>query len=295
MRILVFGSSGQVGLCLRDELLDFEHEVMFLSSSDVDITNKHESQSKIELFDPDIVINAAAYTAVDKSEEEIGIAEAVNAIAVDTIAKVCKRVDSVLIHISTDYVFDGDTNQPYSESSPTNPMGAYGRTKLLGERAAEASGCKFIIIRTSWLFSRYGNNFLKTMLRIGSSNETIKVVSNEFGCPTYAPDLAKAILGTFESIKMTDFESGIYHFSGQLICSWYEFAEKIFSEDKIYDLKTPEFVIPIKSEEYPTLANRPAYSVLDNTKFITKFGNICSNLDLAISSTVSFIKDSDIK
>jgi dTDP-4-dehydrorhamnose reductase len=295
MRILVFGSSGQVGLCLRDELLDFEHEVIFLSSADVDITDKHETQSQIELFDPDIVINAAAYTAVDKSEEEIGIAEAVNATAVDTIAKICERVDAVLIHISTDYVFDGEANQPYSESSPTNPMGAYGRTKLLGEYAVEASGCKFIIIRTSWLFSKYGNNFLKTMLRIGSSKETIKVVSNEFGCPTYAPDLAKAILGTFESIKMTDFESGIYHFSGQLICSWYEFAEKIFSEAKIYDLKTPKFVIPIKSEEYPTLANRPAYSVLDNTKFITKFGNICSNLDLAISSTVSFIKKSGIK
>jgi dTDP-4-dehydrorhamnose reductase len=295
MRILVFGSSGQVGLCLRDELLDLKYEVIFLSRADVDITDKHETQLKIELFDPDIVINAAAYTAVDKSEEEIGIAEAVNATAVDTIAKVCKRVDAVLIHISTDYVFDGEANQPYSESSLTNPIGAYGRTKLLGECAAQGSGCKFIIIRTSWLFSRYGNNFLKTMLRIGSSNETIKVVSNEFGCPTYAPDLARAIISTFEPIKRSDFESGIFHFSGQLICSWYEFAEKIFSIARIYDLKTPKFVLPIRSVDYPTLANRPVYSVLDNTKFITKFSNICSDLDLSISSTVSFVKDSSSK
>jgi len=295
MRILIFGSTGQVGLCLRDKLLDLKYEVIFLSRADVDITDKHETQLKIESFSPDIVINTAAYTSVDKSEAEIELAEAVNVTAVDTIAKICNRVDAVLIHVSTDYVFDGEADQPYSENSPTNPMGVYGRTKLSGEKAIAASGCKFIIIRTSWLFSKYGNNFLKTMLRLGSSNGIVKVVYNEVGCPTYVPDLARAIISTFETIKRSDFESGIYHFSGQLICSWYEFAGKIFSEANIYDLKTPEFVIPIKSEEYPTLANRPAYSVLDNTKFVTKFGNICSNLDLAISSTVSFVKDSSSK
>lgn len=292
MRVLVLGSSGQVGLCLQDVFQDFDHEVVFVSRSDLDITDKYEVQLKIKIIDPDIVINAAAYTAVDQSEKEIEIATAVNETAVDTIAKVCKNVDAVLIHVSTDYVFDGEESLPYSENSKTNPKGVYGKTKLSGELAIAESGCKFIIIRTSWLFSRYGNNFLKTMLRLGSSSETIKVVCDEIGCPTYAPDLAKAIISILESINISDIEFGIYNFSGQEICSWYGFAEKIFSIARIYDFKVPKFLIPIKSLDYPSLASRPLYSVLDNTKFISKFGNIFTDLDSSIYSTVSILKDS---
>ena len=290
MRLLIFGSNGQVGQCLRDQLQNFDYEVVFCSREDIDITDKYATRSKILSFNPDIVINAAAYTEVDRSETEQDMAHAVNVTAVNTIANSCKSIDAVLIHISTDYVFDGESNQPYLENSNVNPVGIYGKTKLLGEEAIEESGCRHIVIRTSWLFSKYGKNFLKTMLRLGSTKTTVNVVSDEIGCPTYAPDLAQGILATFDKIRRCEFNSGVYNFSGQSVCSWYDFSLKIFDQAKILGLAVPNKVIPIKSSNYTALAKRPVYSVLDNTKFVKQFTKVYSNLDLAISDIVSTLK-----
>ncbi len=290
MKLLIFGSNGQLGLCLRDQLINSNYEIHFCTRDELDITDSFSVHSKILTIKPDIVINAAAYTEVDKSENEKEMAQAINVYAVNTIAESCKIVDAVLIHMSTDYVFDGESNQPYKENSQVCPIGTYGLTKLLGEEAIKKSQCRYIVIRTSWLFSQYGNNFLKTMLRLGSSKDIVNVVNDEIGCPTYVPDLANGILSTFDTILRSDFNSGIYNFTGQSICSWYEFSIMIFNQAKLLGLKVPNKVLPINSSNYETLAQRPNYSVLDNTKFSEQFGIICSNLDTAISSVVSNLK-----
>ena len=290
MKIMIFGSEGQLGQCLRDQLINHDYKVMFCSKGTIDITEKLGTQSAILSYKPDIVINAAAYTDVDRSEADFETAHAVNVTAVETIAECCKEIDAVLIHISTDYVFDGKSTKPYSEDSDVNPICVYGKTKLLGEYAIQNIDCKHLIIRTSWLFSMYGKNFLTTMLALGSSKHIVKVVNDEFGCPTYAPDLAYCILYSLKIIRRREFNSGIYHFTGRSTCSWYDFSIQIFAQAKILGYSIPNSVLPIKSDNYPTLAKRPYYSVLNNTKFEKEFIGQCTNLDLAISEAIYFIK-----
>ena len=205
-----------------------------------------------------------------------------------------ESISCTLIQISTDYVFDGQSDVPYTEESATNPLGVYGKTKLLGEEVIKESGCNYIIIRTSWLFSKYGKNFLKTILKVGSTKNIISVVNDEVGCPTYASDLARAILATFDRIQANKFESDIYNFSGESICSWHDFSLKIFKHAKSLGLQVPAEVLPIKSSDYVTLAKRPNYSVLDNTKFNLHFGTHVSGLDNAIEDTVLSLKDQGI-
>ena len=231
MIVLILGSSGQLGSCLIDQLENTHHEVICSSVEEVDIANFQETKDLILDLSPDLIINAAAYTAVDKSEEEQEEANIVNHLAVANIADICCELDCWLIHISTDYVFDGDSKQPYKEHDMPNPQGVYGQTKLKGELAIKSSGCKHIILRTSWVYSEYGSNFLKTVLRLGEEQDQFSIIGDQYGCPTYAQDIAKAITSLIPKLTVSEDKQGIYHYCGNTICSWHEFALIIFKKN----------------------------------------------------------------
>jgi dTDP-4-dehydrorhamnose reductase len=277
MKILVLGSKGQLGQCLNDQLAITEHEVVYTSRRQIDITDFEETNTQILKISPYIVINATAYTAVDMAEEEYKAADLINHLAVANIASTCNQLDCWLIHISTDYVFDGNSEVPYKENNPTNPKGVYGNSKLKGEAAIEASGCKYLIIRTAWVYSEYGNNFLKTMLRLGAELDELSIVGDQIGCPTYAQDIAKTIVSILSFLDLKGLSSGIYHYCGGEPCSWYDFAYAIFLEAEAQGLKTPSYVKSIKTANYPTPAVRPAYSILDCSKIESCFDVTRSN------------------
>jgi len=214
MKILVLGSKGQLGQCLNDQLAITEHDVVYTSRGKIDIAEFEVTKAQILEISPDIVINATAYTAVDKAEEEHQAADLINHLAVANIASICFQLDCWLIHVSTDYVFDGNTDLPSTENDRTNPQGVYGDTKLKGEIATQSSGCRHIIIRTAWVFSEYGDNFLKTMLRLGAERNELRIVGDQVGCPTYAQDIAKAIMMILERLQSKEVSSCLYHFSG---------------------------------------------------------------------------------
>ena len=289
MKVLVLGSKGQLGLCLADQLDHTEHEVIYTSRTEIDIGQLESTKEKIRYSNPDVVINASAYTAVDQAESDKEAADLINHLAVASIAEICADLHCWLIHISTDYVFDGLATKPYLETDNPNPQGSYGLSKLNGEIKIQASTCKFIIIRTTWVFSEYGNNFMKTMLILGTDQKEISVVGDQVGCPTYAQDLAKAIVSVVSRVSNDKLVSGIYHYSGDLPCTWYEFAESIFCEAKKLGYSIPDTLIPINTNEYPTPASRPAYSVLDNSKFENQFGFPASNWHDGIKETISAI------
>tara|TARA_B110001469_G_C9647851_1_gene328619 strand:- start:4375 stop:5256 length:882 start_codon:yes stop_codon:yes gene_type:complete len=277
MRVLVLGSKGQLGRCLYDKLIKAEFDVVHTSRDDIDLGDLVALSEKISSIKPSVVINACAYTAVDKAEGDGQMADLINHLAVSCIANVCKDLNVWFIHISTDYVFDGTASKPYSEEDKTNPKGVYGESKLKGEIAIRLSGCKHIIIRTAWVFSEYGNNFLKTMLRLGEDREELNIVGDQLGCPTYAQDIAKAIVTILPSLDFKGTASGLFHYCGNEPCSWYEFAQFIFSEAVALGLKAPKRVNSIDTREYPTPAVRPAYSVLDCYKIGSDFGIVSSN------------------
>ena len=202
MKILVLGCKGQLGRCLNDQLINTDHEVIYTSREQIDIADFEVTKSKILEISPDLIINATAYTAVDKAEEDQKTANLINHLAVKNIADICNQLECWLIHVSTDYVFDGNSKVPYKEDDETNPQGAYGETKLKGELAIQASGCKHIIIRTAWVFSEYGNNFLKTMLRLGAERDELSIVGDQIGCPTYAQDIARSIIATLPYLSL---------------------------------------------------------------------------------------------
>uniref|UniRef100_UPI0039675429 dTDP-4-dehydrorhamnose reductase n=1 Tax=Alistipes putredinis TaxID=28117 RepID=UPI0039675429 len=210
--------------------------------------------------------NCAAYTDVERAEEDEPTAELLNHKAAGNLAAAAKATGATLFHVSTDYVFDGTAHTPYREDTAPSPLGAYGRTKLAGERAVMASGCRYLIFRTAWLYSEYGHNFLKTMLRLTSERDTLQVVFDQIGTPTYAGDLALAIFSIIESERYAGNE-GVYHFTDEGVCSWYDFATEIAAaagHDSCH-------IIPCHTSEFPTKAARPAYSVLDKTKIKTTF------------------------
>ena len=277
MKILVLGSKGQLGQCLNDQLAISENDVVYASREQIDIADFELTKARILQISPDIVINATAYTAVDKAEKECQLANWINHLAVANIANTCNQLDCWLIHVSTDYVFDGNSDVPYKEDDPTNPQGVYGDSKLKGEEVIEASGCKYLIIRTAWVYSEYGSNFLKTMLRLAASRDELSIVGDQIGCPTYAQDIAKSIASILPCLDSKDSSSGTYHYCGDEPCSWNEFARAIFLEAKAQGLKTPGYVKSIKTADYPTPAVRPAYSVLDCTKIESCFGVTRSN------------------
>ena len=289
MKILVLGCKGQLGRCLNDQLINTELEVIYTSREQIDIADFEVTKSKILEFSPDIIINAAAYTAVDKAEENHETADLINHLAVKNISNICKQLGCWLIHVSTDYVFDGNSNVPYKEDDETNPQGAYGETKLKGELAIQASGCMHIIIRTAWVFSEYGNNFLKTMIRLGTECDELSIVGDQIGCPTYAQDIAKSIVETASQLNSRK-DNGIYHYCGDQPCSWYEFANAIFDQAMANNLKIPNIVNSVETSAYPTAAKRPAYSVLDCSKIENDFGVVASRWIEGVGQVVRKLK-----
>ena len=292
MKILVLGSSGQLGQCLYDQLSHTDHEVLYTSRVQIDIADFEATKTQFLDVGPDLVINATAYTAVDKAEEEHQAADLINHLAVANIASICNQLDCWLIHVSTDYVFDGNSELPYTENDQTNPQGVYGDTKLKGEIAIQSSGCRHIIIRTAWVFSEYGNNFLKTMLRLGAERNELRIVGDQVGCPTYAQDIAKAIMMIIESLKLKEVSSCLYHFSGNFCCSWAEFAQAIFDEAlKLKVIASKPSIVAIRTQEFPTLAKRPARSELSSNNIRSTFGIDPSDYILGIRSSLKAIKN----
>jgi len=266
MKVVVLGAKGQLGRCLSDQLVGTIHDVTLAARADIDIADLEGVKAKLLTLNPDVVINASAYTAVDKAEEEADKANEVNNVAVGNLAQICASINSVLIHISTDCVFDGLASVAYKENVEPNPQSVYGKTKLLGELAIQESGCNYLIIRTAWVFSEYGNNFLKTMLRLGEERDKLNVVGDQIGCPTYAQDIAKAIVTILAGIEAHNVNWGIYHYCGEEVTSWFGFAEAIFEEAKQAGLIiTSPKLVEITTLEFPTLAKRPAFSVLDSS------------------------------
>ena len=264
--ILITGANGQVGQAFQSLLgnhnkLSDEYRFHFTSSDILDITNEKDFEHFILDNKIDIIVNSAAYTAVDDAEKNKETAYKVNENAVRNMAKISKKYNVQLIHISTDYVFDGTSFTPIVESETTNPQGIYGKSKCAGEEAIlDINPKNAIIIRTSWVYSTTGNNFVKTMIRIGKEKDAINVVYDQIGTPTYAADLANAILSIVHSQK-THENVVIYHYSNEGVCSWYDFAEAIFEIAHVNCQITP-----ISTDEYPTPARRPSYSVLNKTK-----------------------------
>ena len=277
MKILVLGSKGQLGQCLNDQLAITDHDVVYTSRGQIDIADFELTKNDILEIAPDVVVNATAFTAVDKAEEEHQAADRINHLAVANIANICNQLDCWLIHVSTDYVFDGNSEVPYKEDNPTNPQGVYGDSKLKGEAAIEESGCKYLIIRTAWVYSEYGNNFLKTMLRLGADRDELSIVGDQIGCPTYAQDIAKSIVSMVSKLNLNSSISGIFHYCGDQACSWHEFAQAIFLEAKTCGWKTPNHINAIDAAKYPTRAVRPPYSVLSCSKIYDTFEITPSN------------------
>lgn len=266
-RILVTGANGQLGSQMRQLGAVSPNEYIFTDVAELDITNKDAVTEFVKQNNINIIVNCAAYTNVDKAEDDMHTAELINATAVKYLAEAAKVVGGTLFHISTDYVFGSEGNTPRTEDMPTNPLGVYGRTKLFGERAIAEIGCKAIIIRTAWLYSEFGNNFLKTMLRLTAEKEALQVVFDQVGTPTYAGDLALVIFSIIEAEKYEGNE-GVYHFSNEGACSWYDFAQEIASAMRHDKCR----VIPCHSSEFPSKVTRPPYSVLDKTKIKATFG-----------------------
>ena len=289
MKILVIGSKGQLGRCLHDQLINSEHKLYFSSRIDIDITDFKKTRQKIYDINPDIVVNASAYTDVDGAQTHKETADLINHLAVANIAEICSDLNCWFIHISTDYVFDGKNNKAYFENDNLNPQSVYGMSKLNGEIAIQEKGGRYLIIRTAWLFSEYGNNFLKTMINLAKNSEKLSIVGAQFGCPTYAQDLAIAISSIIDSINIIQIKSGIYHFCGDKVCSWYEFAQAIFSEAKLLGFSVPQKIEMTTSDIYNSSANRPKFSVLDCSKISSEFNISPSNWLQGINRAISML------
>ena len=278
MVALVTGAKGQLGQSIQFIASNYPQiKFVFCSSADLDISNLESCQSVFSKIKPNYCINAAAYTAVDKAESEPEKAHLINVDGARNLAAACKEHSTILLHISTDFVFDGNKKNvtlsavevPYTEEDIPNPTGVYGQTKLEGEKAIQATFENHYIIRTSWVYSQYGNNFMKTMLRLASERDSISVVNDQIGTPTNAVDLAKVLIKIIltDNRQPTTDNFGIYNFSNEGQCSWYDFAKKIFEINSIkIDLK------PIPTSSFPTPAKRPKFSVLDKTKIKNTFG-----------------------
>ncbi|MDE6512123.1 MAG: dTDP-4-dehydrorhamnose reductase [Muribaculaceae bacterium] len=268
MNILITGANGQLGNCMRIAANDSKDNYIFTDVAELDITDAEAVARTVRDNDIKVIVNCAAYTNVDKAESDREFAELLNARAVRNLADAVKANDGTLIHVSTDYVFGGSLgNTPRTEEEPVNPTGVYGETKLHGEQQIVESGAKAIIIRTAWLYSEYGKNFVKTMLNLTSSKPELKVVFDQVGTPTYAQDLADTIFDIIENSKF-DGNEGIYHYSNEGVCSWYDFTKMIadIAGNNKCDIQ------PCHSDEFPSPVTRPSYSVLDKTKIKRTFG-----------------------
>lgn len=279
MVVLVTGAGGQLGQSLQ--FIAGKHpgiEFVFCSSEELDITNKQNCRLIFQKHQPGYCINAAAYTAVDKAESEPEKAHLINVTGAQNLAETCMEFGAILLHISTDFVFDGTHSTPYTEEDLPNPTGVYGQTKLDGEKAIQQTFDHYFIIRTSWVYSQFGNNFMKTMLRLASERDSLSVVDDQVGTPTNAVDLAEVLVAIISS---NSHAFGIYNYSNEGQCSWFGFAQKIFEVNNVaIDLK------PIPTTAYPTPAKRPAYSVLDKAKIKAAFGVAIQEWEVSLKQII---------
>jgi len=269
-KILVTGAKGQLGSEINKISGQFaEMEYCFTDVAELDITNPEKVAELISEFQPEFLINCAAYTAVDKAETDLAVATLLNATAVGILADQSAKIGCKIIHVSTDYVFDGNGPRPYREDDPVDPQSAYGRTKLEGELLCQKFNPESLIIRTSWLYSAFGNNFVKTMVRLGNERSELGVIADQIGTPTNAADLASAILTIISSVKSGEksFVAGIYHYSNEGVASWYDFTKAIH---EIAGISCK--VLPIETKDYPLPAKRPFYSVMNKGKIKKEFG-----------------------
>ena len=290
MKVLVTGSNGQVGYCLVQQLRQQNADFLALDRDQLDITQRKAVCQTVSDYCPDIIINAAAHTAVDKAESEAEQAFAINRDGAAYLAEAAQQIGAAMLHISTDYVFDGQATQPYTETDATAPQGVYGQSKLAGEQAVLAACSRSIILRTAWVFGEHGHNFVKTMLRLGRERDSLGIVSDQHGAPTYAGDIAAALLHIAHHItqgKPTEY--GIYHFSGKPYVSWYQFAEAIFQQAQQQGIlaNTPQ-LLAIATPDYPTPAKRPANSCLQLDKIQQAFGISPSDWQQALTQLAPY-------
>ncbi|RJX72370.1 dTDP-4-dehydrorhamnose reductase [Vibrio sinensis] len=293
MRVLITGSHGQVGYCLTEQLKECNNiTVLALDRDALDITDETVVKRVVNEFQPNIIINAAAHTAVDKAEEEVELSYAINRDGPMYLAQVAQSINAAILHISTDYVFEGNKQGEYAENDATNPQGVYGASKLAGEQAVAKACNKHIILRTAWVFGENGNNFVKTMLRLGATRNELSIVGDQFGGPTYAGDIAKSLILIAKRIFLSDseFEYGIYHYTGLPHVSWFEFAETIFDvalQSGVISKKTS--LTAITTDQYPTAAKRPNNSCLSMEKIGSTFSIEPSNWKLALNNIQAYV------
>ncbi|MEZ9442660.1 dTDP-4-dehydrorhamnose reductase [Vibrio sp. 10N.222.54.F12] len=291
MRVLITGCNGQVGSCLAKQLTNNENTlVLALDREHLDIASQESVNAVVTEFQPTIIINAAAHTAVDKAEEEVELSYAINRDGPKFLAQAAQNLGAAILHISTDYVFEGNKVGEYLESDITNPQGVYGESKLAGEIAVTEACDKHIILRTAWVFGENGNNFVKTMLRLGENRDTLSIVGDQFGGPTYAGDIASTLIKIANLINQGDVvEYGVYHYSGLPHVSWFEFADAIFNvavEQGVIANKPNLTSIP--TDQYPTPATRPSNSQLSTEKITTLFSVGPSDWKAALSNIKAY-------
>lgn len=285
----ITGATGQTGQCLRDSLANHsEIRAVFTGREDVNLADEGQVKEFITERGIQVLIHTAAYTAVDRAEDEASVALQVNADIPQILAEACRQKGVPMIHVSTDYVFDGTSDRPYAESDTENPQSQYGLSKWLGELEVLQASPGNAVVRTSWLYSEYGHNFVKTMLRLGAEKESLRVVNDQHGCPTYARDLAEALLTMAAKLHANPGQfGGIYHFANAGATTWFEFASEIMKQAGL-----PCEVLPCTTEDYPTKAVRPAYSVLDTRKIQTTFGLEIRDWKSALADALSKLKNS---
>ncbi|HIL42143.1 MAG TPA: dTDP-4-dehydrorhamnose reductase [Gammaproteobacteria bacterium] len=290
MQILVIGKTGQLGQSINEIVskMQSRDEFVFVGRGELDLSDKDDIDSYFENNNFDIIINCAAYTAVDKAESEIELADRINHLAIQKIATIANKQQIKLVHISTDYVFNGESDIPYLESDMVNPINIYGKTKLAGEQAVlETMPTDATIIRTSWVYSEYGNNFVDTMLRLGKERDELNVVSDQIGSPTYASDLAMAILHIIQNEEFLNSgqKTQIYHYSNEGSCSWFDFAKEIFELTNIQCT-----VNPITTEQYPTPTQRPRNTLMNKDKITKTFGINIPHWEVSLKTCIAALK-----
>ncbi|OEF47207.1 dTDP-4-dehydrorhamnose reductase [Vibrio splendidus] len=291
MRVLITGCYGQVGSCLTQQLAnDKSITVLALDREHLDITNQDAVNAAVAEFEPSIIINAAAHTAVDKAEEEVDLSYAINRDGPKYLAEAAQSVGAAILHISTDYVFEGNKSGEYVETDATNPQGVYGESKLAGEIAVAQACDKHILLRTAWVFSESGNNFVKTMLRLGENRDALSIVGDQFGGPTYAGDIANTLIQIAQKITQGDaVDYGVYHYSGLPHVSWFDFADTIFDVAvKQGVLANKPSLTSITTDQYPTPAKRPSNSRLSTEKITLVFSVKASDWKAALNNIQAY-------
>lgn len=285
-RILIAGAGGQVGRTLTAKLQAGPYNVLALDRAALDITDIDAVRAAVQAYQPDIIMNCAAYTAVDKAESEPEQAYAINRDGAANLAAAAHAADALFIHLSTDYVFDGKGDAPYGENDAAAPQSVYGASKLAGEQAVLAKQPKSIILRTAWIFGEHGANFVKTMLRLGRERDALSIVADQYGGPTYAGDIADAMIRIAAASQQ---QYGIYHYSGQPYVSWYEFAQHIFAAAEVQQLLNPPVLTAISTDGYPTPAKRPSNSRLNLAKIEQDYGIMPSNWQGALTDLFPYL------